>query len=207
VKATIGFHPEDAKDIPQSDFSALMEQLEQQYLNNKEEIIAIGECGIDLYRVENPNIEHQQELFKLQAQLARKLNLPLVIHSRDAFEETLEILKEFTDLKIYFHCRGYGPEEVSIVENLFPQLRLGFTNIITYPSAQKTRDALLAIKKAKMLMETDAPFLPPQTFRGKMNYPEYVNYAYEKCAELLGMGNREFEKLIEENFTTIFKIR
>ncbi|MDR2540207.1 MAG: TatD family hydrolase [Candidatus Peribacteria bacterium] len=204
MKATLGFHPEDAKNISRSDFSALMEQLKQQYTDNPEEIIAIGECGIDLYRVENPDIEHQQILLRLQAELARKLHLPLVIHSREGFEETLEVLQEFTDLKIYFHCWGYGPEELLKLETIFPQIWFGFTNILSYPSAQKTRDSLLVAKREHLLLETDAPFLPPQVFRGQKNYPAYVSYVYQKTSELLDISLTDLENLIEDNFTVIF---
>ena len=169
------------------DYPRLIEGLEQQYLDHPEEIIAIGECGIDLYGNDNPPLAHQQTLFRLQAELAKKLNLPLIIHSRDGFEETLEVLEEFSDLKIYFHCRGYGPEEIKKAEGLFPQVWFGFTNAIAYPSAKKTRECLLAAKKEHILLETDAPFLPPQEFRGQTNYPEYISYVYEKCAEILNL--------------------
>lgn len=204
VKATIGFHPRDSKEFVPEDYPRLITQLEQQYFENQDNIIAIGECGIDLYGSDNPPLEHQQTLFKLQANLAKKLNLPLVIHSRDGFEATMEVLKDFTDLKIYFHCRGYGPDEVRIVEELLPQVRFGFTNILSYPSAKKTRESLLTVKRSHILLETDAPFLPPQTLRGQTNYPEHVKYVYEKCAEVLELEKEEVEKMIEENFHTIF---
>ncbi|MDR0860900.1 MAG: TatD family hydrolase [Candidatus Peribacteria bacterium] len=204
VKATLGFHPEDAKDIAKSDFSALMEQLEQQYLEHSAEVIAIGECGIDLYRVEKPDLDHQQMLLRLQAELARKLDLPLIIHSREGFEETLAVLQEFTDLKIYFHCWGYGSPEILKLESIFPQIWFGFTNILSYPSAQKTRESFLATKREHLLLETDAPFLPPQIFRGQKNFPAHVRYVYQKATELLDIPLLELESLIEKNFTTIF---
>jgi TatD DNase family protein len=204
VKATVGFHPEDARAIARSDFSALMNELDQQYLDHKEEVIAIGECGIDLHTTKVGTLAHQQELFRLHAELARKLQLPLVIHSRDGFEETLEVLQAFKDLKIYFHCRGYGEEEVRRVEELFPNVWLGFTNILTYPNAHATRASFLAVKTAKRLMETDAPFLPPQDFRGKMNYPEYVKYGYVRGAQLLEVEEEVLERDVEENFLALF---
>jgi TatD DNase family protein len=203
VKATVGFHPIDADALAKSDFSALMKALEQQYLTHTAEVIAIGECGIDLHRKEK-NLDHQQTLFKLHAELARKWKLPLIIHSRDAFEETLEVLEEFTELKLYFHCRGYGAAEVKRVEKLFPQVWLGFTNILSYPSAITTRESLLAVESARILMETDAPFLPPQAFRGKMNYPAYVKNVYTKSAEILGMQEEVLETLVEEHFFALF---
>jgi len=84
-----------------------LDKLEKLYEENKDHIVAIGECGIDLHFPENPTVKVQQNALKLQAKLARKLNLPLMIHSRDGFRETMEVLKDFSDLKIYFHARGY----------------------------------------------------------------------------------------------------
>jgi TatD DNase family protein len=108
-----------------------------------------------------------------------------MIHSREAFHETMEILKDFSDLKIYFHARGYGPNELEECEKSFPNLRIGCTNVIEYPSAEKIRESLHNIKTAKILTETDAPFLPPQTMRGQQNEPAYVTYVYEKLCEIL----------------------
>ncbi|MDR2415733.1 MAG: TatD family hydrolase [Candidatus Peribacteria bacterium] len=205
VKATVGFHPEDTplQKEGEKGVHELLDELEQQYLNHKEEVIAIGECGIDLH-TKTANLVHQQELFRLHAELAHKFQLPLVVHSRDAFKETLEILKDFRDLKIYFHCRGYGAKEVHIIEKLFPEVWLGFTNILTYPNAHLTTSSFLAIKKAKRLLETDAPFLPPQAFRGKMNFPEYITYGYTRGAQLLGMAEETLEKQVAENFFMLF---
>jgi TatD DNase family protein len=169
-------------------------------LEHQEEVIAIGECGIDLHFPDNARLEVQQKLLQLQAELARKLQLPIVIHSRDGFEETIEVLKEFSDLKMYFHSRGYGKVALEKAESLFPSLWIGFNNIISYPNAHQTRESLLAAKKAHILIETDAPYLPPQVFRGQRNYPEYVSYVYEKCAELLEMKQVELEEMIRENF-------
>jgi TatD DNase family protein len=81
-----------------------LEKLENLYGENKNHIVAIGECGIDLHFPENPTVEVQQNALKLQANLARKLNLPLMIHSRDGFHETMDVIKDFSDLKIYFHA-------------------------------------------------------------------------------------------------------
>ena len=219
TKATIGFSPHDIEDLNRDDFTKLISDLEQQYLHNQDEIIAIGECGIDLHWTPwqggSPDgcrggglseRGSQQTLFKLQAELAKKLNLPLVVHSRDAFEETIEVLKNFTDLKIYFHCRGYWPKEIQKTEKLLPQVRFGFTNIISYPNAKQTRESLLTAKKTNLLLETDAPFLPPQTLRWKINYPEYITHVYEQCAEILEIEQKELKKLIETNFRRLFEV-
>jgi TatD DNase family protein len=104
----------------------------------------------------------QQELFVKHCELAQELKLPLVIHSRDGFQETLDILQNYKDLVIYFHCRGYGPEEYKILENMFPKLFIGFCGNVTYKKAQALRDTLDIVSDDKLLLETDAPYLSPE---------------------------------------------
>lgn len=205
IKTAIWRHP---CDIPHNkeDFLPLLDELEKLYEENKEYIIAIWECGIDLHFPDNPTVEIQQNALKLQAELARKLNLPLMIHSRDWFSETMEVLSDFSDLKIYFHSRGYWPDELTEAEKTFPNLRLWFTNVIEYPSASNIREAIRNIKTAKILTETDAPFLPPQSMRGQQNEPAYVTYVYEKLCELLKINKDELEKLIEENTKSLYNL-
>ena len=205
VKTAIWRHP---CDIPhnESDFLPLLNELEKLYEENKEHIVAIWECGIDLHFSDNPPLEVQQHALKLQAELARNLNLPLMIHSRDAFHETMEILKDFSDLKIYFHSRWYWPNELIEAEKTFQNLRLWFTNVIEYPSAEKIREAIRNIKTAKILTETDAPFLPPQTMRGQQNEPAYVTYVYEKLCEILNIQQNELEKIVEENTVLLYNL-
>jgi len=205
VKTAIWRHP---CDIPQNeaDFLPLIYELEELYKNNKEYIIAIWECWIDLHFPENPPVKVQQYALKSQAELARKLNLPLMIHSRDWFQETMEVLKYFSDLKIYFHSRWYWLNELSEAEKLFPNLRLWFTNVIEYPSASNIREAIRNIKTANILTETDAPFLPPQSMRWQQNEPAYVSYVYEKLCELLNLSENQLEELVEKNTKSLYQI-
>ena len=205
VKTAIWRHP---CDIPQneSDFLPLLNDLENLYEENKNYIVAIGECGIDLHFPENPTVKVQQNALKLQAELARKLNLPLMIHSRDGFHETMEVLKDFSDLKIYFHAWGYWKEELEECEKTFPYLRIGCTNVIEYPSAEKIRETIRNIKTAKVLTETDAPFLPPQTMRGQQNEPAYVCYVYEKLCDILKITKIDLENMIEYNINCLFNL-
>ncbi len=205
VKTAIWRHP---CDIPQnkSDFLPLLNNLETLYEKNKNHIVAIWECGIDLHFSENPTVKVQQNALKLQAELARKLNLPLMIHSRDGFHETMEVLKDFSDLKIYFHAWWYGIDELEECEMTFPNLRIGCTNVIEYPSAEKIRKSIRNIKTAKILTETDAPFLPPQTMRGQQNEPAYVTYVYEKLCELLNIKEDDLEKIVEENTKLLYNL-
>lgn len=197
VKATVGIHPDDGQEIQKTDFAHTIATLEEQYLTNPDLVCAIGECGIDLhYKEDTSLLPHQQQLFHLQCRLAQKYQLPLVVHSRDAFEPTKEVLQEFKDLKIYFHCWGYGSAEITQAEKAFPQLRIGFTNILTYKNAETTREALRTIQHAKILTETDAPRLPPQAFRGKTCYPKYVREVLAKMAEVLAISSERLEKEI-----------
>lgn len=204
VKTAIWRHP---CDIPhnETDFLPLLNELETLYIENKQHIIAIWECGIDLHFPDNPQVEVQQNALKLQAQLARKLNLPLMIHSRDGFYETLEVIKNFTDLKIYFHAWWYGKEELQECEKILPNLRIGCTNVIEYPSAEKLRESIKSLKNAKILTETDAPFLPPQTMRGQQNEPSYVNYVYEKLCDIFNINQNELENIIENNYKLLYE--
>jgi TatD DNase family protein len=205
VKTAIWRHP---CDIPQNepDFLPLIDELENLCEENKDHIVAIWECWIDLHFPENPKVEVQQNALKLQAELAKKLNLPLMIHSRDGFNETLKVLKDFSDLKIYFHAWWYGKDELEECEKIFPNLRIGCTNVIEYPSAEKIRESIRNIKTAKILTETDAPFLPPQCLRWQQNEPAYVTYVYEKLCELLNIDNTKLKKIIEKNTKSLYQI-
>ena len=129
-----------------------------------------------------------------------------MIHSCDGFHETMEVLKNFSDLKIYFHAWWYWKEELEECEKTFPNLRIGCTNVIEYPSAEKIREAISNIKTSKILTETDAPFLPPQTMRGQQNEPAYVTYVYEKLCEILWTEQKELEKIVEENTKQLYQI-
>ena len=205
IKTAIWRHP---CDIPHNelDFLPLLNDLEKLYEENKEHVVAIWECWIDLHFPENPTVEVQQNALKLQAELARKLNLPLMIHSRDGFHETMEVLKDFSDLKIYFHARWYWKDKLKECEKTFPNLRIGCTNVIEYPNAEKIRESILNIKTAKILTETDAPFLPPQTMRGQQNEPAYVTYVYDKLCNILEVDENKLKIIIEENTKELYQI-
>lgn len=184
-----------------------MDALQALYEKNKEHIVAIGECGIDTHYPDGAeNIELQKELFHRQCQLAKDLGLPVVIHSRDDFDSTREVVKNFVDQKIYFHCYGYGKDEISILQEACHQLRVGFCGNVTYPKAQPLRDALLACDLENIVFETDAPYLAPQVLRGKTNEPANVRYIYEYVAELLQMNLPTLAEKIEKNVKRLYSL-
>jgi len=181
-------------------------------LIEEKKIVAIGECGIDYYyfeflkdgQTEDEVKKQQKELFIMQLDLAKKYNLPVVIHSRDAFYETLEITEKYKDLKIYFHCWGYGPNEVKKVKDVFPNLWIGFDGNITYKKAQELRDSIKNCDLNNILLETDAPYLTPQIVRKEKNQPANIKYIYDFVSDLLNLDLWKLKKQIKTNFNKFY---
>lgn len=204
-KASIGIHPCDVGDHLE-DINTEIQALKLQYQQNQENIVAIWECGIDLYYPGASDFfELQKDFFIAQCKLARELSLPIIIHSRAAFDETIKILNDFKDLKIYFHCRSYTEKEIQTLNTLFPQIWIGFTGILTYPKSESIRESLLSCKKEQILIETDAPYLAPQSIRGKMNSPEKVKEIWLFAAEVFGISEAMLWKQVEENFWNLYQ--
>ncbi len=199
VLSTIGFHPWLIwnNDICSNNFDFLINQAEDFLKENKEYTYAIWECGIDTHYDNWKSLEDQKSFFDMQCTLAEKYNLPIVIHSRDDFYSTLEVLKKYPNLKIYFHCWWYWKKEVNILQESFKNVWIGYTWNITFPKADNIRESLLSTNKQNILMETDAPYLAPQVHRGQMNMPEYVKYIYEYSSELLSMNLEDYQKQIK----------
>ncbi|MEI6118811.1 MAG: TatD family hydrolase [bacterium] len=184
-----------------------MQWLKDLYLANPQYVVAIGETGIDVHY---PNgletLEIQKELFIHHCNLARELKLPLVVHSRDAFFETFEILKNHTDLTVYFHCRGYGPNEFRMLNSAFRNLFIGFCGNVTYKNAQTLRDTLTIVPLQQLLLETDAPYLTPQIVRGATNHPANVTYIYDFVAEYLHIEKNFLATQLESNFISVYRL-
>ncbi len=206
VWATIWFHPYEvvAGHITQNNIQEQIDQLEQQYLTNREYICAIGECGIDTHYDGEDDISLQQQLFQMQCDMARKYDLPLIIHSRDAFTPTRDVIKNYKDIKIYFHCRGYDEVEIKQLESFFPQLRIGFCGNITYAKAENLRRSLQAVDMTHMVLETDAPYLSPQVVRWQKNQPANIKYIYDFVAKYLNLGGEDLAIIIEKNFERLY---
>ncbi len=219
VKTTIGLHPYEVAigNITQDNKDEKLEELYGLYKPSTfNHIIAIGEIGIDTYRPDtDQTIELQKEIFWQQCEWARELKLPIVIHSRANREATNEVLQAFTDLTIYFHCRPYGPDEVKIIKETYPNFYIGFCGNISYPKAENIRKSLrylvhentdypdhILTGKLKdihsepyklyepynitnLLIETDAPYLPLQSHRGQQNTPLFVQENYKYISAFL----------------------
>ena len=216
VKATIGYHPGECwmeepstvhtEIITEENIQQKIFDLKKLYEVNKEYVVAIGECGIDTYYPGSENsLSIQKKLFALQCDLAKELNLPLVVHVRKDFASAFEILKNYRDMIIHFHCRGFGPDEIKRLQDLkIKKLFIGFCGNVTYKNAQNLRDSLALVPLDQLLLETDAPWLSPQVVRGTTNHPANIKYIYEFVAEYLKISPEVLSQQIEKNFKVVY---
>lgn len=207
VKCTLGYHPYEAiiGTITPQNITEKIAELDQKISENLQYISAIGECGIDLhYPNSNETLEIQQLLFIEQIKLAKKYKLPIVIHSREAFNETLEIMQDYPGLKIHFHCWSYTPTNAQKLIKSFPGLYIGICGNISYKKATDIQESLHIIPHNRLLIETDAPYLSPQEVRGEKNTPTNCKYIYNFIAEYLHLGVDNFANQIEKNFKAIY---
>ena len=202
VYASVGVHPHDAK---------LYDDKAEQHLidlvKSSEKVIAWGEIGLDFYYDRSPR-DVQIEVFKRQITTARELDLPIIIHSRDANDETVEILKDecsYDGFRGIMHCFGGTPE---MAEALMPLgFLISFAGNVTFKKADNLRDAARVVPLDRMLIETDCPFLTPVPFRGKRNEPAYVTHTANFLADMFGVEASVFADQTTQNFLNFFKLK
>lgn len=197
VYAAVGFHPSDCEKFEDGS----LEKLEA--LTCEKKVRAIGEIGLDYYRTKE-NAALQRRVFIKQLELASELGLPVVIHSRDAHEETLETLSRFKGLRGVMHCYSGSAEFAERIARL--GLYFGFGGPVTYKNARKTLEALVSVPKNRILIETDSPYLSPAPLRGKRNSSLNLPLISVKCAETLGMSEKDFARLTLINGRELFGI-
>lgn len=203
--SSVWFHPSlvGMGDIQDLDFDDLIKKAEKFIFENRQYISFFGECGIDTHYDWWKSLDSQKKFFRMQCEVARFYNLPLIVHSRDDFDNTFDVLKDFPDLKIYFHCWWYWPDQVDRLQEYFENVWIWFTWNVTFPKAEQVRQSFLKTKKENLLMETDAPYLAPQKMRWKLNKPSYVVYTYDYCAKLLDMDLEDFKTTVKSNFDSL----
>ncbi len=209
VLATIGYHPSEIVFLKENNKSQWIKdkinELKNVYSIEKDYIYGIGECGIDVhYPGWKENLNYQKEFFALQCELAQEFDLPIVIHSRDDFESTLDIVKNFKYQKIYFHCWWYWPKEVRKVLDTFDKVWIGFAGNVTYPKANDLRESLKILSIDKFVLETDAPYLTPQKKRWQTNQPANVKLIYEFVSEFLWIDIKFLAENMENNFEELY---
>ena len=195
-----GFHPGDLKKWQAGDWERLEE------LAKSEKCVAIGEIGLDYHFDDNPSKEEQKEAFRLQIAMAKRLGLPIVVHSRDACQDTLTLLKEEEKnlcLGGLMHCYSYSPECVAEFERLGFYFSFGGTS--TFKNAKKVRESVCAVSISRSLSETDSPYLSPEPYRGKFpNIPSRIRYTVENMAKIRGENLDELQSAIEQNAKRLF---
>ncbi|MFW6005155.1 MAG: TatD family hydrolase [Desulfonatronovibrionaceae bacterium] len=177
----LGVHPHDASGYDQDEEHRLV-----QAFSADPRLKAAGEIGLDYYYHHSPS-DIQAQVFKAQLDLARSMDLPVVIHSRDAFQETMDILRQcgFQDRPVLWHCFGYGIQEARQIMDMGWQISI--PGSITYKKNTRLRESLAAIDLDRMLLETDCPFLAPDPYRGRPNHPALLAFTNQTAAEVLDM--------------------
>ncbi|MFH1198995.1 MAG: TatD family hydrolase [Candidatus Omnitrophota bacterium] len=193
VYATVGLHPHEADQFP-ADVEEVIEALAR---NNK--VVAIGEVGLDYYK-NYSKPENQMPLFKVLVNVAKRLDLPLVIHSRQAQVDTLKVLKEAMPIRAVVHC--FSGDDNFLKNCLDLGFFVSYTCNITYKKAGDLRELVTSTPLERMMLETDAPFLPPEGMRGKRNDPSYVKLLAQEVAKLKGLT---FEKIAEVTTSNAIK--
>lgn len=193
IYGALGIHPENADE-----FNDTVENEIINLINKNEKILAIGEIGLDYYWDENPSKEVQKEVFRRQMKLAEKLNLLVVIHDRDAHSDTLEILKEFPNVKGILHCFS-GSVEFAM-ECIKLGYYIGIGGVVTFKNAKKVVEVVSKIPMEKILVETDAPYMSPVPNRGKRNKSDYIAYIIEQIAKIRQLEPKEVNLAVNDNF-------
>lgn len=194
------FHPE--KFIPE-DYAKLIE--------SSKKVVAVGETGIDFFH-DDSNFEKQVEVFKQHIDLAKKYDLPLILHGRDsrdgsrsAYTAMLEVFSEYElPKKGVIHCFGGSVADAKGFTDI--GFKVGFTGIVTFDKTGKLAEVVHSLSLDQMLIETDCPYLAPEPYRGKRNQPQYVEYVARKIAEIKGVEYDEVAKVTTENAKKLFNV-
>lgn len=198
IYATVGIHPEDLLNFEDKQITEL-----KKLAQNNKKVVAIGEIGLD-YHYPNFNRENQIKLFESQLELAMELNLPVVIHSRNAFQDSVPIVKNYNLTSVIFHCYSGNWE---LAKNLLSMgYYLSFAGNLTYSKSTDLVETVKNMPLNRILAETDCPYLAPVPFRGKRNEPAFVKQVIQKMSEIRNCSLEEIEKATWENCCKIFNI-
>ena len=202
VYFSIGIHPYDIENFNEKDFHNYM---------NHEKCVAVGECGLDYFRLEGDDAtksqvkEAQKKVFIAQIELAKKYKKPLIVHIRDASNDAKEILLETKAGEVggVLHCFNADEQLLSLAEENF---YFGIGGVVTFKNAKKLVNIVPKIPQEKLLIETDGPYLTPTPHRGERNEPLYTTLVVKKVAELLNKESEEIALLTTQNAQKLFKI-
>jgi TatD DNase family protein len=198
IWCALGYHPHCADNITEEDLKFLKELLQ-----NSPKIVAVGECGLDYYKNFSSR-ESQRRIFIKQLEISLELNKPVVIHTREAEEDTIAILKDFGIKKAVLHCFSGG--EKLLQYGLENNLYFSISGIITFKNAKKLREMVKEIPLDYLMVETDSPFLAPVPKRGKKNMPPYLYFTLKFLAEMLQIPIEDLRKKTMQNTKKFFNL-
>ncbi len=194
IYAAVGLHPDAADEIDR------IEEIRRLCGNKK--AVAVGEIGLD-YHYEEHSRDIQKKAFEEQLKLAAELDMPVVIHSRDAWEDTMELLRKYRP-KGVMHCFSGSAETAREIVGM--GMYVGFTGVVTFKNAKKALKALEAVPADRLLAETDCPYMAPEPNRGKRNYSGYLPYTIAAMAAVKGVSPEEMAEITSENAERLFGI-
>lgn len=198
IYASVGVHPCDTKNLTDEDINTL------ETMAQHEKVVAIGEIGLDYYWDE-PEREIQKEWFLKQLLLAKKLNMPYIVHDRDAHADTLEIIKKADYTNGVMHCFSGSVQMAQEVIKMGMYVSLSGT--VTFKNAKKAQEVAHVVPLDKLLIETDSPYLTPEPFRGKRNNSALVRYTAEKIADIRGLTFEELARITLDNGKRFYNIK
>lgn len=198
IYAAVGSHPDVADEVNDA---VLDEYRELCKLNPK--VKAIGEIGLD-YHYEDIPRDLQKKAFIAQMELAQELDLPVIVHERDAHEDGMAIVKAFPTIKGVFHCYSGSAEMARQLVDL--GWYIGFTGVLTFKNARKAIETVASIPVERIVLETDCPYMAPTPFRGKRNDPGYLYRMAEQLAEVRGLPIAEIHRITTENGKHLYRI-
>ena len=195
--ASVGSHPDSANEVDEEVIEAYRQ------LCRHEKVKAIGEIGLDYYYEDIPR-EIQKKAFRMQMALAKELNMPVIIHEREAHDDGMRIVKEFPGVTGVFHCYSGSAEMARQLVNM--GWYIGFTGVLTFKNARKAVETAASIPLERIVIETDCPFMAPEPYRGKRNDPGYLYRMAEKLAEIRGITPEEAARATTENAKRLYRI-
>lgn len=192
---TAGIHPHDAEEVSDEDRELIAE------LCRRPECVAVGETGLDYFKEFSPR-ERQRASFRWHLELARELDKPVIVHCRDAHEDTVALIAEVPGVRGVMHCYTMG--ETELAPYLNAGFYISFSGVVTYPKNDENRAAARAVPEDRILVETDCPFLAPQGKRGKRNEPAHVALTLARVAEERGVEIEELARITSANAARLF---
>jgi TatD DNase family protein len=196
--AAVGLHPENCAGAGETELAEI------RTLCGHPKVVAVGEIGLDYYWDGNPPRAFQQEIFRCQLHMAQELELPVIVHDRDAHGDSLAIVREFSGLRGVFHCFSGSPEMAA--ELLKLSWYLGFDGPITYKNARRAPEVAAVVPLDRILLETDSPYLPPVPNRGKRNDSTNLPYIARALAAMKGVTEETLVQAADENAERLFGV-